>query len=112
MPYKSFHSLLIVLFLLLTGCGRYVEPVPPEILAPEPVKDFSAVAAEDGVVFSFHSSEKDNRGKPLQTLEGYNIYRKQLTEEDMSIFKREGYSLVTTIQDSHLKPLQELQQQA
>lgn len=107
----SIISAISVLFILI-GCGRYVPAVPPEMLAPEPVRNFAAVSADDGIVFTFQSSEKDARGKPLQTLEGYKLYRKLLTEEDMSLFKREGYELVTSIEDKHLPLLLDLQKQA
>lgn len=111
---KTNLSLVSIFFtlLILAGCGRYVPAVPPEMLAPEPVRNFAALAADDGILFSFQSSEKDARGKPLQSLEGYKLYRKLLTEEDMSLFKREGYELITLIEDNHLPVLQEMQDQA
>ncbi|MDZ4787199.1 MAG: hypothetical protein SGJ02_14090 [bacterium] len=103
---------LSAFLLCFIACGRYVKPVPPEALAPEAVKDFQAVFAADGVSFNWKSSERDSRGKPLQSLEEYRIYRKELNLEDSSIFSREGYFLISTLGDKHLPLLLKLQMEA
>ncbi len=104
--------LISLTVLTISACGRYEPPVPAEAVGPEMVKDLSVTAEPDGVRFAFRSSEKDARGKPLKTLDEYRIYRKELTEEDHSLFKVQGYELLTAIKDEHLPVLFQLQEDA
>ncbi len=105
-------KLVLIALLALTGCGRYVKAVAPEMMAPAPVKNFTVAPMTDGLLFAFESSDEDVRGKALKSLEGYNLYRKELVTAETSIFKRDGYVLLTTIQDKHLLALDQLREQA
>jgi len=106
--------ILIVIFsaLLSTGCGHYVAPVPPEMLAPAPVNNFTVAPMTDGILFAFTSSKEDARGKPLKSLEGYNLYRREFVEGEADVTKPIGYSKIATIKDDHLAELAKLQEQA
>jgi hypothetical protein len=105
-------QIVLLALLSLTGCGRYVKAVAPEMMAPGAVKNFTVAPMPNGLLFAFESSDADVRGKALKSLEGYNLYRKELLNEETSIFKRDGYVLLTTIQDKHLLALTQLREQA
>jgi len=105
----AFYSLLLI---GTSGCGRYVPAVAPEKMAPAPAQNFTVAPMNDGVLFAFQSSSDDVRGRPLKSLEGYRLYKKNLTQDDSGIFRKEGYNLVTAILDNHLAALTELQDRA
>lgn len=94
------------------GCGHYVAPVPPEMLAPAPVNNFTVAPMNDGILFAFTSSKEDARGKPLQSLEGYNLYRREFVEGETDVTKPVGYTKIASIKDEHLVELAKLQEQA
>lgn len=96
----------------LSSCGRYVDPVSPEIVAPEGVRALAVDADLTRVTFNFRSAQRDTRGKQLKSLDGYRIYKKEITEESPSIFKKDEYDLLTMINDDHLPELFALQDQA
>ncbi len=97
---------------ITAGCGHYIKGVAPEMMAPGPVANFTVAPMTDGLLFAFESSPQDVRGKGLKSLEGYNLYRKELASEETSIFKREGYELVKTIADDSLRVRNTLQDRA
>lgn len=109
---KSHIFIAICLTLFSTGCGHYVAPVPPEMLAPAPVNNFTVAPMADGVLFAFTSSKKDARGKQLKSIEGYNLYRREFIEGETDVTKTIGYSKIATIKDQHLVEVAKLQEQA
>ncbi len=74
--------LVCILFLVIVnGCGRYDEPLPPESFAPEMVRELTVRADTNGVTFDWKSPHSDRRGKELETLDGYEIYRKPIGKQ-------------------------------
>jgi hypothetical protein len=67
---------LVLTFAAVTGCGRYLPPVSPEVLVPQTVETLRAVYNPDNsVTLSWVGPSSDKRGKKLKELEGYQIER-------------------------------------
>lgn len=75
------HALAFVLIFNLSACGRYGDPLPPEAFAPAQVQELTVVPKAEGLVFQWKSPEVDRRGKELDSLEGYSIYRSSDVDE-------------------------------
>lgn len=110
-------AILVCALVFSSGCGRYGPPVAPEALAPQAVPDLQVQGTTDGVTFSWRSSETDQRGKELLSLDGYRIYRAQ---KPQSIDKKSAeekaeepeFTLVGTLEDTHLSALQKARAEA
>jgi hypothetical protein len=104
--------LLLITMLSCAACGRYKNPLPPEVLAPRGVDAFMVTPRADGVLLSWKSPEVDRRGKELKSIEGYQVQRKQIvnrgdeTAEDVA-FKDLGF-----VKDRHIEVREKLRAEA
>lgn len=110
---KSFRFVIVIFSLIsLVCCGKYGKPLPPEHFAPAEVKGLTVTTSVQGVAFGWHSPDKNNRGKKLEDLEGYRIYRRELDSSSRLLDPNAKFELIGTIEDTHLKELLEQKQQA
>lgn len=101
-----------ILFLLLAGCGRYLPPLPPELLAPSAVRTLEVTADLQGVNFKWDAPDRDQMGTELKTIEGYRVYRKVLEKPSDLINEDIEYDLLAMIEDKHLVELDKLREEA
>jgi len=66
--------------LLLVGCGRFADPLAPEMVAPKTVESFTALPVATGMLFTWATPKNDRRGKELKFIDGYSVERKELVE--------------------------------
>ena len=107
--------LCFVLTLSLTACGKYGPPLPPEALSPRAVAELEAIAASDGVKFTWRGVDNDRRGKELKDLGGYKIYRREINiahEVSDKTDKESEYQLLATIEDKHIAELRRIREEA
>lgn len=74
-------SLATVVAVLVSACGRYGQPLPPESFSPAPVQSLEVVPAADGITLKWEAPNDDRRGKELKSLDGYRVYRTELSTE-------------------------------
>ena len=108
------HLLAIALgiSILMTGCGKYGKPLPPEVLAPTPVKEAIVTASDAGVNFDWGSPTHDTRGKELKSMNGYRLYRKSIVAQKDIIDDSVSFDLITTIVDEHVNVREKLRAEA
>ncbi len=78
----------------LLGCGRYGAPLAPESLAPQVVEKIAVIPTERGVTFSFLAPLDDLRGKEVKFIDGYRIYR-----QDLSAGDEESFEVIADVED-------------
>lgn len=98
--------------ILFAGCGKYGSPLPPELLAPAEVQALEVNAQLEGVTFRWRSPEKDIRGEKLKQIDGYRVYRKELSEANDLANPEVEYVLIGTLGDRHLAEKQRLEREA
>lgn len=82
MTILSVHRCLAVLFLLsLSACGREGPTRPPQDFAPRAVEQLKVSGGVDGVRFTWNSPTSDRRGKSLESLDGYQLLRAELSAD-------------------------------
>jgi len=107
--------LLIIVSLLLFGCGKYGPPLAPEVLAPQAVQNLRASAVLGEVRIQWESPQRDRRGRELKFIDGYDIYRAELlADQPMPSFLaiNELYSKVAFMPDNHIEQRERLRAEA
>lgn len=107
-----FASLIFATLIFATGCGKYLPPLPPELLAPAPVDELQISADVQAVTFRWKAPERDERGESLKSINGYRIYRKDMAKATDLINEDIPYNLIGTVEDLHLQELSKLREAA
>lgn len=104
--------LIWALGLCFGACGKYAAPRPPEDFSPREVDALQAAADLQGVQLSWRAPERDMRGRPLKSIEGYWIYRKEIAQlsDIMDVSKPDV--LLAVIPDTHLLELDKMRAEA
>ena len=100
------------LSVLATGCGKYLPPLPPEALAPKAVESLDVQAAPGSVNFSWDASDKDRRGKELQSIDGYTVQRKEIAKRGDETNPEIEFTDVAFVKDTHIEVREELRKEA
>ncbi|MCB0311031.1 MAG: hypothetical protein KDD42_07340 [Bdellovibrionales bacterium] len=103
-------NVLFFCVLFLSGCGKYGPPMPPETLAPRPVKALEAEANLEGVKISWRAPEADLRGRELKSMDGYKVERKVVDTEASE--EQPEFEELTLIADQHVIQREILREQA
>jgi hypothetical protein len=101
-------ALVFALGFVMSGCGRYKPPLPPEMFAPKAVDALSVTASEAGVVFSWTAPDEDRRGKELKFIDGYAIQRKTIAEKGDETNPKVRFETIGFIRDQHVQMREEL----
>ena len=101
-------ALVFALGFLMSGCGRYKPPLPPEMFAPKAVDALSVTASESGVIFSWTAPDEDRRGKELKFIDGYAIQRKTIAEKGDETNPKIHFATIGFVADRHVKVREEL----
>ena len=100
----------LFVLLSLTACGKYGPPLPPERLAPKPVQQLVVKGGAEGVKISWDAPERDIRGKALQSLDGFRVYRAQFAPGFTT--KIDDFTLLSTLEDRSVSGLLKKQEEA
>ncbi|RMD86981.1 MAG: hypothetical protein D6808_02265 [Candidatus Dadabacteria bacterium] len=111
-PIFSVALLLAAVICSIVSCGYYMPPIPPEDLAPEGVRNLKVDLTEKAVIFSWNSSEKDLRGKPLKDLKGYKVYKAKLEYLEETLLDEDRFEKIADLKDTHLETLRKLRKKA
>lgn len=102
-------AIAVLLVSLIVGCGRYGNPLPPEMFTPQAVKDLEAKASLTGIELSWMAPSNNMKGDTLESIDGYFVWRrKQVTQAG----EVEDFEQVATLEDNHLQIQQQLQEEA
>ncbi len=103
---------LSILFIVLAGCGRYLAPIAPELMAPRAVDKLVIAPSAQGVAFSWIAPEQDRRGKELTSFSGYRIRRKELIERGDETDNNIPFEAVGFVPDTHVEVREKLRTEA
>jgi len=78
----SILTLLIGLFLVLTGCGRKTPPVPPETTLPKTINDLHQQLNENGVTLTWTAPSRTIQGDRLEHIDGFELMRAIVPDDD------------------------------
>ena len=103
----------IIACILLSGCGRYAPPLPPEAFSPKAVEDLQVNAALGEISFQWRSPEEDRRGKELKFIDGYEIRRAEILTWEAFVDDPEESSVkVGFVPDTHIAERERLRDEA
>lgn len=97
---------------LLCGCGRFMEPIAPEMVAPKSVESLEVTAKEEGMFFVWYTPEKDRRGKELKFIDGYSVERKEIVERGDETDPDVKFYELAFIPDTSIEVREELREKA
>ncbi len=60
---------------VLTGCGRRTNPIPPELVVPEPIRKLSAGNVDEGIILSWERPKQRVGGTRLEDLGAFHVLR-------------------------------------
>jgi len=58
-------------FLLCAGCGKKADPIPPKLIRPPTITDFSAASFEEGILLNWSASG------PIGLIADFRIFRSE-----------------------------------
>ncbi len=96
-----FVSILSALF-LLTSCGKYGPPKPPEFYSADVVRELELRPMVQGLEFRWKAPENDRRGEELRSMDGYRVFRKEL-KRPSDLLKDDGYEEIGFVEDLHIR---------
>lgn len=108
------RKFLLALYLLLTvaSCGRYGDPLTPESYSPSEVRNLVVTADALAVNFKWSAPKKDQRGKELEQIDGYAIYRKQVDNFERLLDDDARFEKIGFVQDLHIQERDKLRAEA
>ena len=109
---KVTYFLIASVCFLITGCGKYGPPLPPEAFSPQPVKYLQAVSTLQGIQFSWLAPDDDLRGKELKSINGYRVYRKELKQDSDILDKEIEFEEIASVADDHINIRDQLREAA
>ena len=95
-----------------TGCGKYAAPEPPERLSPAAVEVGEVIATGSGVTIQWLAPTEDQRGKRLNALLGYIVYRKELATAADTLDPLKPFDEIKRVDDSSLARLKKKTEEA
>jgi len=105
-------SHIVIGLVCLVGCGRYVPPVAPELLAPKAVQGLVVTPSAQGVSFSWTAADEDRRGKELKSADGFVIERKEIARRGDETDPSVQFKELAFLKDTHVEKREELRKNA
>lgn len=96
----------------VSGCGRFMDPIAPEMVAPKSVEGLEVTAKEDGMFFLWYTPDKDRRGKELKFIDGYSVERKEIVERGDETDPDIKFFELAFIPDTSIEVREELREKA
>lgn len=75
-------SLLIVLLVLVGGCGKKTSLVPPKAATPRPINDLTCELVNAGASFSWTYPDTSVAGGDIGKVRYFKLYKSSMAEED------------------------------
>ncbi len=104
--------LVIALLIATSACGRYGDPLPPESYSPSEVRNLVVTADALAVNFKWSAPKKDQRGKELEQIDGYAVYRKQIDNFERLLDEDARFDKIGFVQDIHILERDKLRAEA
>jgi hypothetical protein len=98
--------------LLLPGCGRYGDPLPPQYFSPKAVGQLEVTADLRGVNFKWNAPSASQNGKELKSMNGYYVERKEILRRADIVDARVPYERLDELEDTHVEVLKDMREEA
>lgn len=109
---RLLSSAVLLALVVLSGCGRFAPPIPPEKVAPQAVGDLTATATEKGVLLKWTTPESDRRDKPLRFIDGFSVFRKDIRINKDVTNDEIPFELLSEIQDKAIEDRERRREEA
>ena len=109
---RSARTALALALLAAAGCGKYLAPIPPEMVAPKAVESLEASTTPGQVSLKWRSPEQDRRGRELQSIEGYVVRRKELVARGDETNPNVEFTDLGFVKDMHIQARERLRKEA
>lgn len=97
--------LLGLMVIVVSGCGRYAAPVPPEVSSPKAVESVTVESLDGRVNFTWLAPVESREGKELERLDGYRILRKELESPSEPIIDEQDFDEIAQLPDLSIQKL-------
>lgn len=94
------------------GCGRYLPPIAPELVAPQAVDQVVITPSAEGISFAWVAPDEDRRGKELLSMEGYRVRRKELERRGDETDPDIPFRAVGFVPDTHIQVREKMREEA
>ncbi len=92
-----------ILAMVVCGCGKFGNPLPPEAFSPRAVQNLQVFPELNGVKLTWNSPRDDLRGQELKTLDGYQVERKDILKASDVINSDIEFSILKELEDKSVK---------
>lgn len=103
---------LVSLSLAAVGCGKYLAPIPPEMVAPKSVESLEAYTTGGQVALKWTSPEEDRRGRELKSIDGYAVQRKEIAARGDETNPKVEFVDLGFVKDVHIAARERLRKEA
>ena len=80
--FRGYITVFVMLFILVSGCGRKTDLVPPQRLVPAMITDLRYVLDEKGVTLEWSFPTAMENGEQLEIIEIFEVLRAAVKEAD------------------------------
>lgn len=108
----SASCFVAMFFMLLAGCGKYGAPLAPEVFSPRMVEELAAGLEGEVLVLTWRAPSDDLRARPLNSLDGYRVYRKMVDRDSQLMDDEIEFDLLSEVPDRSFAELEQRQDQA
>ncbi len=112
LPMRRARVAWLLTMIASAGCGKYLPPIPPEMVAPKAVEALEASTTAEQVSLKWTSPEQDRRGKELQAIDGYTVQRKEIAARGDETNPNVEFVDLGFVKDSHVQVRERLRKEA
>ena len=94
--------MLLLSVCIVTACGKYAAPIPPEALAPEAVRSIEAKVTAGVVSINWRAPDHDQRGQELKSIDAYQVGRYELVDDTHIDLSDSAFVTIGHIADAHI----------
>jgi|LakMenEpi03Aug12_release.lakeMendotaPanAssembly.Ray.scaffolds.fasta_scaffold343752_2 hypothetical protein len=102
----------LVAAVAVAGCGKYIPPIPPEMVAPKEVQVLEVFTTPSQVGLKWQAPNEDRRGQELKTIDGYTVQRKEIAVRGDETNPNIEFADLGFVKDTHIQVRERLRNEA